>query len=101
MIVSLHFTNGLNSIKPKSINYDSRHPGFIKKIKETKIEFPCVPHIAMKINFNSFREFYDLNEEEELIWNEIFVDSKYYFSSIFHIVICSDHLQILLNYSHI
>ena len=97
MIVCLSFTNGLTSTRNDSIRYNPKHPLFIEKISKTRIEFPCVPHIAMSVDLNSFREFYDLTDEEDLIWSDVFGSRHYRSSNIVSIVICKGYLKVMLD----
>lgn len=97
MIVCLSFPNGLTSTRNDSIRYNPKHPLFIEKISKTRIEFPCVPHIAMSVDFNSFREFYDLTDEEDLIWSDVFGSRHDRSSNIVSIVICNGYLKVMLD----
>lgn len=99
MIVCISFPNGLTSTTRDSIRFNPKHPLFIEKISKIRIEFPCVPHIAMSVDFNSFREFYDLNDEEDLIWTDVISGNHYRSSKIINIVICNGYLKIMLNHT--
>lgn len=99
MTVNLCFPNGLFSTAFGSTQINSKYLSLIEKIGKTRIEFPCVPHIAMSVDLNSFREFYDLNDEEDLIWTDVFSSNHYRSSKIINIVICNGYLKIMLNHT--
>lgn len=86
------------------INYDDRlnksNPislSLLKKISGTQVELPCIPHIAMTVNFNSFYDEYILNEEEKALWKVHFEICERYPLSIVNIVVCKGYLEIWLN----
>ena len=97
MIVNLSFPNGLFSTVFGSPEINFKYLPLIEKISKTRIEFPCVPHIAMSVDLNSFREFYDLTDEEDLIWSDVFGSSHYRSSNIVSIVICKGYLKVMLD----
>lgn len=98
MIVNLSFPNGLFSTVFGSPEINFKYLPLIEKISKTRIEFPCVPHIAMSVDLNSFREFYDLNDEEDVMWMEVFGGRHYGIAKISSIVICNGYLKIMLNH---
>ena len=89
MIVCLSFPYGLTSTRRDSIRYNPKHPLFIEKISKIRIEFPCVPHIAMSVDLNSFREFYRELCHALMALHET---SLAYFSAIAGKIACSEKI---------
>ena len=95
MFVNLYFPNGITNYDDRLNKKNPISLSLVKKIREQRIEFPCVPHIAMKVDISSFWHYYDLTNEERDLFKEHFENHRPL--QILHIVVCRGQLEIWLN----
>lgn len=97
MIVVFNFPQGIKNPDDRLNKNNPTSLSLVKKISETKVELPCIPHIAMTVNLNSFYNQYHLNDEEKALWKQIFEICDKHPLPIKNIVVCKDYLEIRLD----
>lgn len=95
MFVTLHFPNGITNYDDRLNKNNPISLSLGKKIREQMIQFPCVPHIAMRVNISSFWRYYDLTNEERDLFKVHFENCRPL--QILQIIVCRGHLEIWLN----